>query len=114
MTNIETIIDFFEFLNREGVHPLTSDPEHFAKIEEIFRLAKEGQEFNRNTLYQLLDHYRAAEETLSIQKGKPYVDDRWVLSKLEDVRSKGKTVSREQLYDTVRDAVQYGNLLLTL
>ena len=114
MTNIENIINFFETLNERGIHFLTSDKEHFDRVVEIFRIAKNrGGEFDIKTALQLTDHYNAAQDGLN-REGKPYHRDfRSISDRIESVKQKGTAVKPQELYDTVVGAIRYGALILT-
>lgn len=114
MTNIETMIDFFESLNERNILFLTSDREHFARIAEMFRLAKNKEgKFDVATAFQLMDHYKVAQDTLS-KEGKPYyrLDSRPISDRIKSVQEKGKSVEPQEFYDTVVGAIRYGMLIL--
>lgn len=114
MTNIETIVDFFENLNKRKIHFLTSDKEHFDRIVEIFRIAKNKEgKFDIATAFQLMDHYRAAQDILN-KEGKPYyhLDSRSISDRIKSIKDKGESIEPQELYDTVVGAIRYDALIL--
>lgn len=116
MTNVETIItlddisEFFRELKERPTKKLPSDEAHFAKLEEVFRLAGKGEKWDSRVVFQLLDHYRAAESTLRRDGGILDVDLSRV-SKCIDYVRKREEVSPAILYGVVKTVLNYGIII---
>lgn len=118
MTNIETIItldDISEFFRElKEMHrkrQLPSDEVHFGQLEEIFRLAGKGDGWDSETVFQLLNHYRIAEEKLR-RDGEPIAINLGRVSKcMNYARQKGEEISPAILYGVVKVVINYGIII---
>ena len=116
MTNTEKIItleDISEFFRELKERPtrLTSDEAHFGKLEEIFRLAGKGEKWDSETVFQLLNHYRVAEENLRQDDDAIAINLSRVSTCIDYVRKKREDVSPAILYGVVKSVINYAIIL---